>query len=299
VSTPTPAQDDPLFTIIIPTRDRVDTLGRAVGGVLAQEERDWELVIVDDGSTDGTATYLATLTDPRIIVLVLDGRGVSAARNAGLQRATGRYVAFLDSDDEVLPGWLSALGELLQRGVSVASCAATVIDAADGSIEVRKPNPMPAPTLFLAGAFAVERPLLLAVGGYDEALNQAENTELGFRLIAECVYQGAQVMAVDEPLLVVHRDTRRASARPKYDAVLHLLNRHETTLRENVRVYSLFAAVAAVDAARDGEFGAARRVLAGAVRREPLYWRNVVRLLLCCLPPLARRVWVGRGDLSR
>ena len=295
------ARNGPLFTVIIPTRNRVDTLERAIAGVLAQDERDLELIIVDDGSTDETATYLAGMSDPRIAVLTLEGRGVSAARNAGIHHARGTYVAFFDSDDEVLPSWLARLGQLLRGGAAVASCGATVIDEADGSKTVRTPSAtqlLPAPALFLAGTFAVERQILLDVGGYDEMLNHSENTELGIRLIGECAQRGASIVALEEPLTVIYRDTRRASARRKYEAVLHVLRRHEGAFRANRRAYSLWAAVAAVDAARDGEFSPARRLLAMAVRRDPRYWPNVVRLATCCVPPLARRLWTRRGDRS-
>jgi glycosyltransferase involved in cell wall biosynthesis len=86
----------------MPTYNRADTILRAVESVRAQSWEDWELVVIDDGSTDGTRDLLAGL-DPRIRVLSQENRGVAAARNRGLRAASGDLIAFLDSDDAWTP----------------------------------------------------------------------------------------------------------------------------------------------------------------------------------------------------
>lgn len=92
----------PRVSVVLPTRNRAHTLMRAVRGVLAQTLADWELILVDDGSTDGTAGIRARLRDglgPRYRETETGGAGVSRARNAGIAMAKAPYVAFLDSDD--------------------------------------------------------------------------------------------------------------------------------------------------------------------------------------------------------
>ena len=90
----------PRCTIILPTRNRAATLPRAVASVIAQNEPDFELIIIDDGSTDETRAWLATLDDPRIRVTLSEhSQGPSAARNIGIDMATAPVLAFLDSDD--------------------------------------------------------------------------------------------------------------------------------------------------------------------------------------------------------
>jgi glycosyltransferase involved in cell wall biosynthesis len=89
-------------SVIVPTYNRADTIKRAIASVQAQTFQDWELIVVDDGSTDGTASVIAGL-DPRMVVIRQENQGISGARNTGLARSTGRYIAFLDSDDEWLP----------------------------------------------------------------------------------------------------------------------------------------------------------------------------------------------------
>jgi glycosyltransferase involved in cell wall biosynthesis len=90
----------PRCTIILPTYNRATTLPRAVASVIAQKEPNFELIIIDDGSTDETRTWLTTLDDPRIRVTLSEhNQGPSAARNIGIDMATAPVLAFLDSDD--------------------------------------------------------------------------------------------------------------------------------------------------------------------------------------------------------
>ena len=89
-------------SVIMPAFNRADTIVRAVRSVLAQTYTDWELIVVDDGSTDETADLASTL-DPRVRVIRQANQGITGARNTGLAASTGKYISFLDSDDEWLP----------------------------------------------------------------------------------------------------------------------------------------------------------------------------------------------------
>jgi hypothetical protein len=86
----------------MPAFNRADTILRSVKSVLAQTLTAWELIVVDDGSTDGTGTVVAG-RDPRIRVIRQENQGITGARNTGLAASRGEYIAFLDSDDEWLP----------------------------------------------------------------------------------------------------------------------------------------------------------------------------------------------------
>lgn len=90
-------------SVIIPAYNAEPWLAAAVASVQAQTFTNWELIIVNDGSTDGTLQVAHTLNDPRIRVVDQVNGGVSAARNAGLAAANGRYICFLDADDAMLP----------------------------------------------------------------------------------------------------------------------------------------------------------------------------------------------------
>ena len=101
----------PRVSVIIPTYNRADLLGDAIGSVLAQSYQDFELIVADDGSTDHTAEIMAEAIasyGSRIRYLVLPHRGQPAApRNSALAVATGEYISFLDSDDLYLPNKLA------------------------------------------------------------------------------------------------------------------------------------------------------------------------------------------------
>jgi glycosyltransferase involved in cell wall biosynthesis len=98
----------PLITIVIPSFNRKAKLCRAVASVLSQDFEDFEIIVVDDASTDGTRAALARISDPRLRVLCHEkNEGGGAARNTGIRAAAGDFVAFLDSDDEWLPDKLT------------------------------------------------------------------------------------------------------------------------------------------------------------------------------------------------
>lgn len=103
----------PRVSIIVPLYNRKHLIGRCVSSVTAQDFHDWELIIVDDGSSDHPEQQLQPLcaADNRICYVQKENGGVSSARNAGIDRAAGEYLLFVDSDDELMPGALTALVE--------------------------------------------------------------------------------------------------------------------------------------------------------------------------------------------
>ena len=96
-------------SVVLATRNRVDLLSRAIDSVIEQTYSRWQLVVVDDGSDDATPALLARFDDPRVTVVRQDHLGVSSARNAGLDRAVGDYVAYLDDDNVMHPDWLGVV----------------------------------------------------------------------------------------------------------------------------------------------------------------------------------------------
>jgi glycosyltransferase involved in cell wall biosynthesis len=107
------AAEWPLFSVIIPAYNRLPLLKAALGSVFAQTLIDYEVLVVDDGSTDRTADYLASV--PAVKLIRSDNRGPGAARNRGVREARGKYVAFLDSDDLWFPWTLSVFAEAIAR----------------------------------------------------------------------------------------------------------------------------------------------------------------------------------------
>lgn len=118
------------FSIIIPTYNRSAFLPKAIDSVLAQTYSDWELIIVDDGSTDNTSEVVRKYTDVRIRYIYQANAERSAARNNGIQHATGEYVCFMDSDTYMKPERLALLSEVLGEKDTIA-CYYTPIEYRD------------------------------------------------------------------------------------------------------------------------------------------------------------------------
>jgi glycosyltransferase involved in cell wall biosynthesis len=181
-------------SVVIPTYNRLNVLPRAVASVLAQDEPDFEFIIVDD-STDGTREWLAMLTDPRIkIILSERPRGVSAGRNMGLAAARAPIVAFLDSDDTYLPQRLSRALNALDREPDLVCTLSSV------NKEVRnelRPSTLPdvklGPRAFEwalysdiigvdGSSITVRTEAARAIGGFCEQMRRTEDREFLIRL---------------------------------------------------------------------------------------------------------------------
>src|SRR5689334_8286728 len=95
---------NPAISVVLPVHNRADVLARAISSVVKQTLEQWELIVVDDGSTDGSAEIAESCHDERVRAIRLNAnRGGNAARNAGIREAQAPLIAFLDSDDAYLP----------------------------------------------------------------------------------------------------------------------------------------------------------------------------------------------------
>ncbi|NRP21072.1 UDP-Glc:alpha-D-GlcNAc-diphosphoundecaprenol beta-1,3-glucosyltransferase WfgD [Ensifer adhaerens] len=120
-------QDLPLVTVIMPARNRQTVVLRAVSSVMRQTYTNLELVVVDDGSTDGTVNRVATVLDARIKLIEQPHSGVSAARNKGLETATGTYIFYLDTDNY----WEPSFVEIMVKSMIIEN-----VDAAHAALRV-------------------------------------------------------------------------------------------------------------------------------------------------------------------
>lgn len=233
----------PLVSVVIPVFDRAGVLGRAVRSVFAQSLQDFELLVVDDGSTDDPGAVVASFGDPRITLLRQPRSNAAVARNTGIRNARGRYVAFLDSDDEWLPGHLERRVRLLEdTGADGVAGAYTV----SPSGEVRGLTPPAEPSrlgnwLFCEGGdlrcstlcFRRDR---LAEVLFDPGLRKHQDWDLCLRFARRFR------MAVDtEPTVVVHAtDRSRMSARTDHAATARFIARHREHLDNHATAHMLF-----------------------------------------------------------
>ena len=196
----------PLVSVIIPTYNRAAMIGRAVESVLAQTFSDYELIVVDDGSTDETEGVLSAYRN-QITVLKQPNRGVSSARNHGIENAKGHLIAFLDSDDLWLPEKLSRQTAFFKSHPRALICQTEEIWIRDG----RRVNPkqrhrklngdifIPSLELCLVSPSAVmlHKSLFNEIGKFDEALPACEDYDLWLRI--SCRHP---VYLIDTPLII-------------------------------------------------------------------------------------------------
>jgi glycosyltransferase involved in cell wall biosynthesis len=211
----------PVASVIIPTYNRAHLVGATLRSVCAQTFPQFEILVVDDGSTDGTEELLAGLRDRVVYRRVAHG-GASAARNAGLEMARGEYVAFLDSDDLWDPRFLEAtVGALIAAPrAGFVYCDYSIFDGVideQGSTQVRclKEHEKLRGNLFAAllrtdflctGGLLVRRDCFGQIGIFDPALPVAQDWDLWLRLALR--YEAGYV---DEPLLKVRSHTEQIS----------------------------------------------------------------------------------------
>jgi glycosyltransferase involved in cell wall biosynthesis len=184
----------PSISVIIPTRNRLKFLQESVASVLAQSFRDWELIVVDDASEDGTWAWLRSIDDGRIRVLRLDQhRERSAARNAGFRASRGEFVLFLDDDDWLLDGALARLFQALRRKPEAIGTIGAVTYRKENGHSTRTPHPRRCvlddiwkDMLFgwvpLLGQALFRRSNFIEAGGWRERMSLSEDYELFLRV---------------------------------------------------------------------------------------------------------------------
>jgi len=179
-------------SVIIPTYNRADKVARAVASVLHQTYTDYDLIVVDDGSRDGTRETFS-LFPSRVIRLFHDeNRGVSAARNTGILASRSPLVAFLDSDDYWLPEKLAAQVDFFEDHPEAVACQTQEIWIRKGRrVNPRKKHLKPSGDIFLPSlrlclvspsAVMVRRSLFEEVGLFDEAFPVCEDYDLWLRI---------------------------------------------------------------------------------------------------------------------
>ena len=246
-------------SVIIPTHNRAPWVTEAVASVLAQTYRDFELFVVDDGSTDGTLSALASFGGDIKVFPQEVRRGVSAARNRGAAAATGDWLAFLDSDDLWLPDKLARQVEYLKGHPDLVICQTGETWIRNG-VRVNPPEtcrkvggdiflPSLKRCLVSPSAVMLHRRLFEDLGGFDESLPAAEDYDLWLR-----VAWRHPVGLVPEPLVMkrgghadqlsrqwgLDRFRIRALMKLLEEPGLPLEYRHaaQSTLAEKCRIYA-------------------------------------------------------------
>jgi len=220
----------PKVSIIIPVYNDEKHVARAIESALNQTMKEVEVIVVDDGSTDGTPEVLKCY-ESRIKVIRQENKGVAGARNTGIAHSEGKYLCFLDQDDTLMPTKAELQAEVLETHPEAGLCygAWQWIDPRDWAVvKIRNVNPLlpdrscgPFPPHFQIAAAMIRREWLDKVGGFDEEFKTADDTDLCFRLWAA----GCRFLPIDR---VVSTWTLRAGNESSDMWIEHLkaLERH-------------------------------------------------------------------------
>jgi glycosyltransferase involved in cell wall biosynthesis len=202
---------DVTFSVVIPAYNRADTIAEAISSVLKQTYPVKEIIVVDDGSTDGTVEKISGIGSSIVRTLVNETNlGAPASRNRGAAAATGEWIAFLDSDDYWHPGKIEAERALIARNGSGASAVASnhvlVIDGRISPYATEKEKVPDVASMLRTANFlgtcscmTIRRDQFLAVGGFDETLRSCQDWDLWLRIA------GAGAVLISPPGYVYYR----------------------------------------------------------------------------------------------
>ncbi len=324
IATPSPAPDvqpdactSPLVSVVVPTFNRSDDLARALHSVLAQSYPHFEVLVVDDGSSEDIAGLVANMRDPRLRTLRQSkNRGVAAARNRGMADAAGPLIAFLDSDDEWLPDKLSRQVDLIrQRPPRVGLVYTGVVElGAHNSRTVTIPTARGdvwAEMLhrnvvhYGTSSVMIRREVIETVGHFDETLPAIEDYDYWTRIARFYEFD-----FVPEALILYHNEPPAEGAPPAkrsqdFDANMRArqmyLDRYGLEAERAGSLHRFH-----LDMARrhlelpDGKAGRARLHLLKALRRRPTEPRLHAWMMFALIPrPLRRRIQPQLARLRR
>lgn len=290
------------ISIVIPTYNRAHLLGRAISSVQKQSFTNWELIVVDDGSTDTTEDSIKTyLQDTRIKYHQKHNSGAAHTRNVGVQIASHALITFLDSDDEAEHLWLEKMYDTLHRsGASVVCCGLERFNQAGESLGIGLPESME--PLFKGfqgrftngGVFLMYRKIFQAIGGFDSELSSGQHTEMSYRLIPYLIENGLTIANIMEPLIKVHIH-QGPRIRYNIDAIFkgstRTLEKHRELFKNDKQRYINYLSVAGVSGMRTKHYHEAQDYFRRALKESPYQFQFWMRWILSYIPGLRDLVW--------
>ncbi|WP_121356705.1 glycosyltransferase family A protein [Flavisolibacter nicotianae] len=198
-----------MFSVIIPTYNREDLLPVAIESVIRQTCPDWELLIIDDGSTDGSEGVVQHyLADSRIRYFKKENSGGAQSRNFGVSLAKGDFIVFLDSDDEAYPHWLETAAGVIREDTGII-CAGANRRLLDGTIIEEPPYAInvygeKVKVKFTAGSLFIKRELFLESGGYDMEMPSGLQSQLGYTLLPYLHQSHLKIVTIDQCLVQIN-----------------------------------------------------------------------------------------------
>lgn len=273
---------EPLVSVIIPTYNRAGVLYYALHSVLNQTVQDFEVFVIDDASTDATAQLIEHFNDPRIhYIRFATNKKAAAARNAGMQQARGKYIAFLDSDDDWLPEKLEKQVACLDALSDEWGCCYTgaFVNKVGGLTRQRIYRPRKSGDLLkdlLMGNFVIWTPTFMFrrsclddVELMDERLVRSQDVDFYIRLLSRY-----KIASIPEPLANIFLVLNKSLAGVAAESRAILLSKHRDQIDalgfySSRYVYSMSDMIQAEAFMSDGDIRAAWKSFRVAVLRNP------------------------------
>jgi glycosyltransferase involved in cell wall biosynthesis len=302
----------PAVTVIIPTFNRATLLPKAVESVLKQTYQDFEILLIDDASSDATPTVCRGFSDPRVrYIRHRENRGIAGARNTGVSNARGRFIAFLDDDDEWLPQKLSRQVEVLENSSRSIGAVYTAFEMVDKETGRGRGEIRPAKSghilhelcmrnwIGTASTVCLKRECFDEAGPFDEKVTFGEEYDMWIRIAHRYDFK-----YIDEILVKYGVHPLRLSM--NYDAMIG-------GLREQLKKHGEFFALDPPNHSRRfanlgvlycyvGEVAKAREAFRNAIRATPL-WAKLYAYLALSLFGAGVFRWVqgprGRLNVTR
>lgn len=311
---------NPAVSVLLPVYNDVDSIGEALDSILRQTFDDYEVIVVDDGSTDGTAALLSKYSNNDLIRVISheENLGLPAALNTGIDAAMGAFIARQDSDDRSQPERLAAQHRYLLENPTVALVATgvKVIDGAGNVSGSFVPPENPATKFHRAnpivhGSVMFRREPIEQVGYYDDFFKYCQDYELWMRLSRS----GGEIHRIPEILYQLRRESGSMSVQDRkeyslYAALARLPATEKQRLKEVARTEGIFAIQSYLSRSELANLnyrltrahidhrqrsGAIRSAIQ-ALRADPLALRTYAHLFLACVPMWASQFIISRLD---
>jgi len=287
----------PLFSIVIPVFNRESLVCSTLDAVMMQEFKDFEIILVDDGSIDDVKNKLSSYIDAGAIKYYYQtNTGVSAARNKGASFSKAEYLIFLDSDDSVTENWLLEYANMIKKSnPDIIYCG---INRLKKNILVEYTDPSNTYKdgksfgNVIPGSFCIKSEFFKTIGGYDDKLAYGENTELGFRI----KMASPTTAFIRSPNLIynLHENSHGKNVRNKLNGIIYTINKHPKLFKNNKEMKRRFLSIAGVAAISINERTRARELFWKAWKLSPLNFIMLLRLLFSLSPFISKKIWVNK-----
>lgn len=291
-------ENNPTVSVILPTRNRAALVGRAIRSVLAQTYEDFELLVVDDASSDETREVVESFSDRRLVYIRRDSQnsGASAARNTGIIRARGTFISFLDDDDEYLPQFLAETVRAFEAApeqVGFVWCGVQLVqDTPQGEIHLRQKlwqprcsaGEQPRGSFFRSGVLVgtgdgltVRATCFKTIGVFDEAFKALGDTDLLIRLATHFDFSVIPAMLVKR-----HRHNGAQLTDPtlqRAEAVERIIQKHIDLLYQYPDLWIDFHFKAGSLYYRAGDRERGRQWMLKVIQKAPFHLRTWLRIM--------------------